>query len=135
MAVLAAAEAAGLGALVQSLPRGIHTDVGEAGVQLSGGERQRIAIARLALAAPPVVLLDEFTSALDAPTERRVVANLRPLLEGKTVLIIAHHPRTFEALGVDRVITLGPFGEVVDDKLTAAMTDTQTQKGEIQINK
>ena len=114
-AVLAAAEAAGLGELIARLPEGLHTEVGESGFQLSGGERQRVAIARLALSAPPVVLLDEFTSALDAATERRIIANLRPLLAGKTVVAIAHHPRTFEALGVDRIVALGPLGEVLHD--------------------
>ena len=70
--LVAAAEAAGLGSLLCRLPLGIHTRVGEGGVALSGGERQRVAIARVALRLPPVLLLDEFTSALDIATEAQV---------------------------------------------------------------
>ena len=63
-----------------------------------------------------MLLLDEFTSALDDVTEAQVIANLRPLLAGCTVLCVAHHPRIFERLGCTRVVTLGAGGRVVKDE-------------------
>ncbi len=76
--------------VVRALPKGLDTQVGRQGIRLSGGQRQRLAIARLVLADPQVVVLDEATSALDAETEFRLHRALETFLAGRTTLIIAH---------------------------------------------
>jgi ATP-binding cassette subfamily B protein len=114
-ALAAAVEAAELGPLMRSLPDGLDTQVGEGGVTLSGGEKQRVAISRMLLADPAVVLLDEFTSALDQATEARVAAQLRPLLAGRTVIAVAHRSSALRGLDVSRVIELGSGGQIVRD--------------------
>jgi ATP-binding cassette, subfamily C, bacterial len=85
-----ALEVADLAELVRDQPGGLDTRVGKQGVRLSGGQRQRLAIARMVLTAPSVVILDEATSALDAATEERVLDRLEAFLAGRTTLIIAH---------------------------------------------
>jgi ATP-binding cassette subfamily C protein len=75
---------------VRDLPDGLDTIVGRDGVRLSGGQRQRLAVARLVLSDPKVVILDEATSALDATTEARLHEALQAFLKGKTTLIVAH---------------------------------------------
>jgi ATP-binding cassette subfamily C protein len=75
---------------VRELPRGLDTVIGIRGVRFSGGQKQRLAIARMLLADPSVVILDEATSALDADTEARLHAALRDFLDGRTTLIVAH---------------------------------------------
>ena len=85
-----ALEVAQLAATVRELPRGLDTVVGRQGVRLSGGQRQRLAIARMVLSDPQVVILDEATSALDAETEARLHEALRGFLKNRTTLIIAH---------------------------------------------
>ncbi len=75
---------------VAALPHGLDTLVGRQGIRLSGGQRQRLAVARMVLSDPKVVILDEATSALDADTEARLHAALRDFLQGRTTLIIAH---------------------------------------------
>jgi ABC-type multidrug transport system fused ATPase/permease subunit len=76
--------------LVEGLPLGLETPVGDRGLTLSGGQRQRLALARALLADPSVLLLDDCTSALDAETEARVRAALIDLLPGRTRVIVAH---------------------------------------------
>ncbi len=82
--------------LVRRLPEGLLTVVGRGGVRLSGGERQRIAIARMILQDPKVVILDESTSALDMETEQLLFCALEDFLSRRTTLLIAHRPSTIE---------------------------------------
>ena len=90
--------------LVRSLPAGLDTVVGERGYRLSGGERQRLTIARLLLAQPPVVILDEATSSLDSTSEADVQAALDTALEGRTALVIAHRLST--VIAADQILVV-----------------------------
>jgi ATP-binding cassette subfamily C protein len=85
-----ALEIAQLREVIDELPDGLETLIGRQGVRLSGGQRQRLAIARMVLTRPSVVILDEATSALDSATEARVHEALSDFLRGRTTLIIAH---------------------------------------------
>jgi ABC-type multidrug transport system fused ATPase/permease subunit len=97
--------------LIESLPAGLDTVVGERGYRLSGGERQRLTIARLLLAQPRVVILDEATASLDSTSEAAVTAALGEALEGRTALVIAHRLSTVRA--ADSIIVLED-GRVVE---------------------
>jgi ABC-type multidrug transport system fused ATPase/permease subunit len=99
-------------AFVQALPDGLQTMVGERGVKLSGGQRQRLAIARVLLARPAVLLLDEPTSAVDAESEASIVEALERLMRGRTALIVTH--RLSLARSADRVVVL-EGGVVVEE--------------------
>ena len=102
--VRAAAEAANCGEFIRRLPQGYDTPIGENGAKLSGGERQRISIARALLKNAPIVLLDEATASLDVENESAVQTALSRLLQGKTVLVIAHRMRT--VAGADHIVVL-----------------------------
>ncbi len=110
--VLAAAAAANCDEFVEKLPQGYATPIGENGARLSGGERQRISIARALLKNAPIVLLDEATASLDVENETKVQGALSRLLEGKTVLVIAHRMRTVEA--ADKIVVLAE-GKVAEE--------------------
>lgn len=102
--IVAAARAAHLHEFIESLPERYDTVVGERGVKLSGGERQRIAIARILLKAPQILVLDEATSALDARSERAIQHEFERLGQQRTVLVIAHRLSTVVA--ADEIVVL-----------------------------
>jgi ATP-binding cassette subfamily B protein len=109
--VRAAAAAARLDEVIERMPGGWSTDVGEGGALLSGGERQRVSIARALLKDAPIVLLDEVTSALDPVNEAAVHAGIEELMAGRTVVLVAHRMRTVRR--ADRVAFLDA-GRVVE---------------------
>ena len=109
--VLAVAKAANCDEFVDRMPKGYFTYIGENGVRLSGGERQRISIARALLKNAPIVLLDEATASLDVENESQVQRALSYLLQGKTVMVIAHRMRT--VLNADKIVVLKD-GRVVE---------------------
>ena len=92
--IVAAARAAHVNTLIESLPDGYDTEVGERGAKLSGGERQRIAIARAMLKNPPILIFDEATSALDSQSERAIQDELERLARDRSTLVIAHRLST-----------------------------------------
>ncbi len=102
--IIAAAKRAHVHDVIEELPKGYDTLVGERGVKLSGGERQRVLLARVFLQDPRIIVLDEPTSALDSASERIVQENLRILMEGRTTVAIAHRISTIRAM--DRIIVL-----------------------------
>ena len=110
--VIRAAQAANCEEFVSKLPQGYDTPIGENGAKLSGGERQRISIARALLKNAPIVLLDEATASLDVENETKVQSALSRLLQGKTVLVIAHRMRTVEA--ADHIVVLAD-GKVAEE--------------------
>ena len=98
--------------LVTSLPEGLETVVGDRGHRLSGGEKQRIALARILLKAPAVIILDEATAHLDSESESAVQLALDTALEGRTSIVIAHRLSTVRA--ADRIVVLDS-GRVVEE--------------------
>jgi ATP-binding cassette, subfamily B, heavy metal transporter len=110
-AIEAAARAAQIHDFIMTLPDRYDTLVGERGLKLSGGEKQRVAIARMVLKDPPILIFDEATSALDSRTERMIQAALRRLSSGRTTLIIAHRLST--VVDADQILVL-EHGRVVE---------------------
>ena len=99
-----ASRRAGLAELVEDLPDGYDTLVGERGLTLSGGQRQRVAIARALLASPRILILDDATSSVDATTEARIKAALREVMAGRTTFVIAHRLSTIAL--ADEIVVL-----------------------------
>ncbi len=102
--ILAAAKAAHIHELIESLPQKYETQVGERGVKLSGGEKQRIAVARAVLKNPPILIFDEATSALDSYSEHAIQQELDRLSKNRTTLVIAHRLSTIVA--ADEILVL-----------------------------
>jgi ATP-binding cassette subfamily B protein len=103
-AVEQAARDAALMPLIERLPDGFNTMVGERGLKLSGGEKQRVAIARTLVKNPPILLLDEATSALDTRTEQEILGTLKRVARGRTTIAIAHRLSTIA--DADRILVL-----------------------------
>jgi ATP-binding cassette subfamily B protein len=106
-----AARAANIHDRIVELAEGYDTIVGERGYKLSGGEKQRLAIARVVLKNPRILILDEATSSLDTNSERLVQAALEPLMEGRTTIAIAHRLSTILKADVIFVIDRGKVAE------------------------
>jgi ATP-binding cassette subfamily B protein len=115
-----AAQAAQCSEFIDMLPEGLDTMVGDRGVKLSGGQRQRIAIARAILKNAPILLLDEATSALDSRSEAHVRAALANLMQGRTVIAIAHRLSTLA--GFHRIVTIQDGSVVGDDAADAVLS-------------
>jgi ATP-binding cassette subfamily B protein len=126
--VVAAAKAAGAHEFVGELPHGYDTVVGERGFTLSGGQRQRIAIARTLLANPPILILDDATSAIDVHVEQQIHDALRTLMKGRTTLIIAHRLSTIGL--ADRVLVLDG-GRIIADGTHAELLAGEPRYAEI----
>jgi len=117
----AAARAAGAEQFIAALPDGFNTVVGERGYTLSGGQRQRIAIARTLLLNPPILVLDDATSAVDVQVEQEIHEALRVLMQGRTTLVVAHRLSTIGL--ADRVLLLDG-GRIVADGTHSELLET-----------
>ncbi len=110
--LVAACKAARIHDLIASLPEGYDTVVGERGYRLSGGEKQRLAIARMLLKDPAIVILDEATSHLDSESEHQIQAALADALVDRTAIVIAHRLSTIVA--ADRIVVIAD-GRIVEE--------------------
>jgi ATP-binding cassette subfamily B protein len=126
--IVAAAVAAGADEFVRALPAGYDTVVGERGYTLSGGQRQRVAIARTLVVNPPILVLDDATSAIDVQVELQIHDALRELMVGRTTLVIAHRLSTISL--ADRVVLLDG-GRVVADGTHAELLATTPRYAEV----
>jgi ATP-binding cassette subfamily B protein len=106
--IMDAARRARLEAMIATLPLGLDTVIGERGVKLSGGQKQRLAIARMFLKNPAILILDEATSALDTETEQAIQVSLTELARGRTTLVIAHRLATIR--NADRIVVVDASG-------------------------
>ncbi|WP_022727854.1 ABCB family ABC transporter ATP-binding protein/permease [Fodinicurvata sediminis] len=134
-----AAAIAQLDRFVASLPEGYDTQVGERGLKLSGGEKQRVAIARMVLKEPAILIFDEATSALDSQTEQEILKSLNEVSRARTTLVIAHRLSTvvdadeIVVLEAGRVAERGNHSDLLArDGLYAAMWRRQQEKGDRQ---
>ncbi len=110
--IIEAAKKAHIWGLIQTMPDGLDTLVGERGVKLSGGQRQRVAIARAILKDAPILIFDEATSALDSESEQYIQTSLDELRRGRTAIVIAHRLSTVQKM--DRILVLDN-GKIVED--------------------
>ncbi len=127
-AVVDAAVAAGADEFIRNLADGYETVVGERGYTLSGGQRQRIAIARALLVNPPILVLDDATSAIDVKVEQRIHGSLRDQMRGRTTLIVAHRLSTISL--ADRVLLM-EAGRVIADGTHASLLSTEPRYAEV----
>ncbi len=126
--VVAAAKAAGADDFIRAMPEGYDTVVGERGFTLSGGQRQRIAIARTLVVNPPILVLDDATSAIDVQIEQQIHAALSNLMHGRTTLIIAHRLSTISL--ADRVAVVED-GRVIAQGTHADLLEREPRYAEI----
>ncbi|MEV4410354.1 ABC transporter ATP-binding protein [Catellatospora sp. NPDC049609] len=126
--VVAAAEAAGADGFVRALADGYDTVIGERGYTLSGGQRQRVAIARALLVNPPVLVLDDATSAVDVHVEQRIHDALRGLLHGRTTIIVAHRLST---IALADTVVLVDGGRVAAQGTHAELLATEPRYSEV----
>jgi ATP-binding cassette subfamily B protein len=136
--LIAAARAAYLHDFIDALPENYDTIVGERGHRLSGGEKQRVALARVILKDPRIMLLDEATSNLDSVSEQLIQAALRPLFAGRTSIVIAHRLSTILAadailvLDQGRLVEHGTHDELLErEGLYASLYRHQFQTGDL----
>jgi ATP-binding cassette subfamily B protein len=127
-AVVAAAEAAGADEFIRELPAGYDTVVGERGYTLSGGQRQRVAIARALVMNPPVLILDDATSAIDVTVEQRIHESLRTQMRGRTTVIVAHRLSTISL--ADRVVLM-EGGRVIADGTHESLLASEPRYGRV----
>jgi ATP-binding cassette subfamily B protein len=134
--MVAAAKAASIHDFIAKLPAGYDTVVGERGYRLSGGEKQRLAIARVILKDPRILILDEATSHLDSENEALIQAALEPLFQGRTSVVIAHRLSTILAADTILVLDEGQLVEsgshdelLAQDGLYAHLFETQFRQG------
>ncbi|MDC8802819.1 ABC transporter ATP-binding protein [Halomonas pacifica] len=117
--IIEAAKVAEAWEFIRTLPRGLDTPVGERGVRLSGGQRQRLSLARALLKDPPILVLDEATSAVDNETEAAIQRSLRKIAHGRTVIMIAHrlstivHADRIAVIEAGRVVEQGSHAELL----------------------
>jgi ATP-binding cassette subfamily B protein len=121
-AIWQAIDNASLRSFVESIPDGVQTIVGERGLKVSGGEKQRIAIARVLLKNPPILLFDEATSALDSESERSILQALGEISKHRTTLVIAHRLSTI--IDADRILVIDE-GELVEQGSHQELLDHQ----------
>ncbi|GAA3675254.1 MULTISPECIES: ABC transporter ATP-binding protein [Acetobacter] len=120
--IVQAARLANAADFIERLPEGYATLVGERGIKLSGGERQRVAIARAFLADARILVLDEATASLDSASEALVQEAMERLMEGRTVLIVAHRLST--VVGLDRILVF-EHGQIVEDGTHAQLVQQE----------
>ena len=120
--VIAAAKAAEVHEFIQTLPQGYHTPIGERGLKLSGGQSQRISIARAILKDPPILVLDEATSAVDNETEAAIQRSLEVVSKDRTTIVIAHrlstirHADKIVVMDLGQIVAQGTHEDLIADK-------------------
>ena len=97
---------------VDNLEKGINTVIGENGISLSGGEKQRLSLARALFQSPKILLLDEFTSALDSQNELAILENIKNLKEDMTIVIVSHNKKVLNICDTKYQLTDGSINEI-----------------------